>query len=75
MANKDNIYSLSKYQMRILYYKCKEGATHAEIAARLGREVNTVQYHMTKIYAILEIRKTGKSKEAMDSELKNEICR
>ena len=74
MANKDNIYSLSKYQMRILYYKCKEGATHAEIAARLGREVNTVQYHMTKIYTILEIRKTGKSKEAMDSELKNEIC-
>jgi formylglycine-generating enzyme required for sulfatase activity/DNA-binding CsgD family transcriptional regulator len=74
MANKDNIYSLSKYQMRILYYKCKEGATHAEIAARLGREVNTVQYHMTKIYTILEIRKSGKSKEEMDSELKNEIC-
>ncbi len=74
MANKENIALLSKYQMRILYYKCKEGATHAEIAARLGREVNTVQYHMTKIYTILEIRKSGKSKEVMDSELKNEIC-
>jgi formylglycine-generating enzyme required for sulfatase activity/DNA-binding CsgD family transcriptional regulator len=74
MANKDNISHLSKYQMRILYYKCKEGATHAEIAARLGRDINTVQYHMTKIYTILEIKKTGKSKEEMDSELKNEIC-
>ena len=74
MANKDNISHLSKYQMRILYYKCKEGATHAEIAAYLGRDVNTVQYHMTKIYTTLEIKKTGKSKEEMDSELKNEIC-
>jgi formylglycine-generating enzyme required for sulfatase activity len=74
MANKDNISHLSKYQMRILYYKCKEGATHAEIAAYLGRDVNTVQYHMTKIYTTLEIKKAGKSKEEMDSELKNEIC-
>src|SRR6188474_3847049 len=74
MANKDKISHLSKYQMRILYYKCKEGATHAEIAAYLGRDINTVQYHMTKIYTILEIKKTGKSKEEMDSELKNEIC-
>jgi len=74
MANKDNIALLSKYQMRILYYKCKEGATHAEIAALLDRDVNTVQYHMTKIYTILEIKKPGKSKEEMESELKNEIC-
>ena len=74
MANKANIYQLSKYQMRILYYKCKEGATHAEIATLLGRDVNTVQYHMTKIYTILEIKKTGKSKEEMNSELSNEIC-
>ena len=29
---------------------------------------------MTKIYKILEIKETGKSKEEMDSELKNEIC-
>ena len=50
MANKDNISLLSKYQMRVLYYKCKEGATHEEIAEKLGRDVNTVQYHMTKIY-------------------------
>ena len=74
MANKDNISHLSKYQMRILYYKCKEGATHAEIAAYLGRDVNTVQYHMTKIYTVLEIRKDGKSREEMESELKHEIC-
>jgi formylglycine-generating enzyme required for sulfatase activity/DNA-binding CsgD family transcriptional regulator len=74
MANKDNIAHLSKYQMRILYYKCKEGATHAEIAALLGRDVNTVQYHMTKIYTELEIKKTRKSKEEMNSELQNEIC-
>ncbi len=74
MANKDNISHLSKYQMRILYYKCKEGATHAEIATLLDKDVNTVQYHMTKIYTILEIKKTGKSKEEMNSELLNEIC-
>jgi formylglycine-generating enzyme required for sulfatase activity/DNA-binding CsgD family transcriptional regulator len=74
MANKDNIALLSKYQMRVLYYKCKEGATHAEIAVLLDRDVNTVQYHMTKIYEILEIKKSGKSKEDMDSELKIEIC-
>ncbi|HEY9525705.1 MAG TPA: sigma-70 region 4 domain-containing protein, partial [Anaerolineales bacterium] len=74
MANKDNISHLSKYQMRILYYKCKEGATHAEIASLLDKDVNTVQYHMTKIYTILEIRKPGKSKEEMNSELLNEIC-
>jgi len=73
MANKDNISLLSKYQMRVLYYKCKEGATHEEIAEILGRDVNTVQYHMTKIYKILEITAPGKSKEEMDSELKNEI--
>ena len=74
MANKDNISQLSKYQMRILYYKCKEGATHAEIAALLDKDVNTVQYHMTKIYKKLEIKKNGKSKEEMNSELLNEIC-
>jgi formylglycine-generating enzyme required for sulfatase activity/DNA-binding CsgD family transcriptional regulator len=74
MANRENIALLSKFQMRVLYYKCKEGATHAEIAALLDRDVNTVQYHMTKIYTILEIRKTGKSKGEMESELKNEIC-
>ena len=74
MANKENISLLSKYQMRVLYYKCKEGATHEEIAEILGRDVNTVQYHMTKIYKILEITEPGKSKEEMDSELKNEIC-
>lgn len=74
MANKENISRLSKYQMKVLYYKCKEGATHEEIAEILGREVNTVQYHMTKIYKILEITGPGKSKEEMDSELKNEIC-
>jgi eukaryotic-like serine/threonine-protein kinase len=73
MANKEKIALLSKYQMKVLYYKCKEGATHAEIAALLGRDVNTVQYHMTKIYQILEIKKAGKSKEEMESELKNEI--
>ena len=74
MANKANISQLSKYQMRILYYKCKEGATHAEIAALLDKDVNTVQYHMTKIYTVLEIKKPGKSKEEMNSELSNEIC-
>lgn len=73
MANKDNIALLTKYQMRVLYYKCKEGATHEEIAAKLGRDVNTVQYHMTRIYTVLEIKKPGKSREEMDSELKNEI--
>lgn len=55
MANKENISLLSKYHMRVLYYKCKEGATHEEIAEILGRDVNTVKYHMTKIYKILEI--------------------
>jgi formylglycine-generating enzyme required for sulfatase activity/DNA-binding CsgD family transcriptional regulator len=74
MANKENIYLLSKYQMKVLYYKCKEGATHEEIAEILGRDVKTVQYHMTIIYKILEITGPGKSKEEMDSELKNEIC-
>jgi formylglycine-generating enzyme required for sulfatase activity/DNA-binding CsgD family transcriptional regulator len=74
MANKENISLLSKYQMKVLYYKCKEGLTHEEIAVKLGREVNTVQYHMTKIYKTLEIKGTGKSKEEMDSELKIEIC-
>jgi len=74
MANKENISFLSKYQMKVLYYKCKEGATHEEIAEILGRDVNTVQYHMTKIYKILEIAGPDKSKEEMDSELKNEIC-
>lgn len=74
MANKEKITLLSKYQMRVLYYKCKEGATHAEIATLLDREVNTIQYHMSKIYAVLDIKKTGKSKEEMESELKNEIC-
>ncbi len=74
MANKENISLLSKYQMKVLYYKCKEGATHEEIAEILDRDVNTIQYHMTKIYKILEISGPGKSKEEMDSELKNEIC-
>lgn len=74
MANKDKIALLSKYQMRVLYYKCKEGATHEEIAAYLGRDVNTVQYHMTKIYTVLEIKKADKSREEMESELKHEIC-
>lgn len=74
MANKANISQLSKYQMRILYYKCKEGATHPEIAALLDKDVNTVQYHMTNIYTVLEIKKPGKSKEEMNSELQNEIC-
>ncbi len=74
MANKANISLLSKYQMKVLYYKCKEGATHEEIAEILGRDVNTIQYHMTKIYKILDIAAPGKSKEEMDSELKNEIC-
>ena len=73
MANKDNIALLSKYQMRVLYYKCKEGATHAEIAALLDRDVNTIQFHMSKIYTILEIKRAGKSKEEMESELQNEI--
>jgi eukaryotic-like serine/threonine-protein kinase len=73
MANKENIALLSKYQMRVLYYKCKEGATHEQIAAYLGRDVNTVQYHMTKVYTVLEIRKPGKSREEMESELQNEI--
>lgn len=73
MANKDNIAFLTRYQMRVLYYKCKEGATHEEIAVLLGRDVNTVQYHMTKIYTVLEIKQRGKSREAMESELKNEI--
>jgi len=74
MANKERISHLSKYQMKVLYYKCKEGATHEEIAEILGRDVKTIQYHMTKIYKILEITGPGKSKEEMDSELKNEIC-
>jgi len=74
MANKDNIVLLSKYQMRVLYYKCTEGLTHAEIAELLDRDVNTIQYHMTKIYTILEIKIPGRSKESMESELKNEIC-
>jgi formylglycine-generating enzyme required for sulfatase activity/DNA-binding CsgD family transcriptional regulator len=74
MANVDNILLLSKYQMRVLYYKCKEGATHEQIAQILGRDVNTIQYHMTKIYKILQISAVGKTKEEMDSELKNEIC-
>lgn len=73
MANKDNIALLTKYQMRVLYYKCKEGATHEEIATKLGRDVNTVQYHMTKIYTVLEIKQPGKSREEMESELINEI--
>ena len=73
MANKDNIALLSKYQMRVLYYKCKEGASHEEIAEILDRDVHTIQYHMTKIYTLLEIKAPGKSKEEMDSELKNEI--
>ena len=73
MANKENIARLSKRQMRVLYYKCKEGATHEEIATKLDREVNTVQYHMTMIYKILEIKKPGKSKEEMESELLHEI--
>jgi DNA-binding CsgD family transcriptional regulator len=62
MAKKENIALLSKYQMRVLYYKCKEGATHAEIAELLSRDVNTIQYHMSKIYAVLEIREPGKSR-------------
>jgi DNA-binding CsgD family transcriptional regulator len=74
MANKEKIYRLSKYQMKVLYYKSKEGATHEEIAGKLGRDVKTVQSHMTNIYKILEISGPGKSKEEMDSELKNEIC-
>ena len=74
MANKENISLLSKYQMKVLYYKCKEGATHEEIAEKLDRDVKTVQSHMSKIYEILEIRAPGKSREEMDSELKNEIC-
>lgn len=73
MANKANIAYLTKYQMRVLYYKCKEGATHEEIATKLGRDVNTVQYHMTRIYTVLEIKKPNKSREEMESELKNEI--
>lgn len=74
MANKEKIALLTKYQMQVLYYKCKEGATHAEIAELLDREVNTIQYHMTKIYTTLEIRRPGRSREEMESELKNEIC-
>jgi formylglycine-generating enzyme required for sulfatase activity len=74
MANIEKISLLSRYQMRVLYYKCKEGATHEEIAEILDRDVNTIQYHMTKIYKILEITEPGKSKEEMDSELKNIIC-
>lgn len=60
--------------MRVLYYKCKEGASHPEIAAHLDRHINTIQYHMSKIYSVLGITPPGISKEEMDSELKNEIC-
>ena len=74
MANKEKIARLKKHQMKVLYLKCTEGLTHEEIAARLERDVNTVQYHMTRIYDVLEIRQPDKSKEEMDSELKNEIC-
>ena len=74
MANKGKIFLLSKYQMRVLYYKCNEGLTHPEIAEKLDRSDKTVQAHMTNIYTILEIKKPGKSKYDMDSELKNEIC-
>jgi formylglycine-generating enzyme required for sulfatase activity len=74
MANKDNIVYLTKSQVIVLYYKCKEGATHAEIAEKIGRDVKTVQYHMTNIYMVLEIRKPGKSKEAMEAELNSEIA-
>jgi formylglycine-generating enzyme required for sulfatase activity len=74
MANKENVFLLTKPQMVVLYLKCAEGLTHAEIAERIDREIKTVQYHMTNIYTILEIRQPGKSKEEMDSELKNEIC-
>jgi len=56
MANTENISLLSKYQMRVLYYKCKEGATHEQIAEILDRDVNTIQYHMTKIYKIFLYR-------------------
>ncbi len=73
MANKEKIALLTKYQMKVLYYKCTEGLTHEEIAVRLGRDVNTIQFHMTNIYEVLEIRQPGKSKAEMDSELKNEI--
>ncbi len=73
MANIEKITLLTKYQMKVLYYKCTEGLTHEEIAARLGRDVNTIQFHMTNIYEVLEIRQPGKSKAEMDSELKNEI--
>ena len=74
MANQEHIALLSKYQMKVLYYKCKEGLTHEEIAVILGRDVNTVQYHMTKIYKVLDIKGPGISKEEMDSVLKNEFC-
>ena len=74
MANKEKIALLTKYQMKVLFLKCTQGLTHAEIAELLGRDVRTIQYHMTKIYTILEIKKPGKSKEEMDSELKREIC-
>ena len=57
MANKEKVVLLSKYQMRVLYYKCKEGASHADIAEYLDREINTIQYHMSKVYSILEIKK------------------
>ena len=73
MANNEKIALLTKYQMKVLYYKCTEGLTHEEIAARLERDVNTVQFHMTNIYDVLEIRQPGKSKAEMDSELKNEV--
>lgn len=74
MANQENIVYLTKSQMIVLYYKCREGATHAEIAGKIGRDVKTVQFHMTNIYTVLEIRKPGKSKKAMESELNNEIA-
>ena len=74
MANKENIFLLSKHQMMVLYLKCTEGLTHAEIAERIERDVKTVQYHMTNIYTVLEIKQPGKSKDEMDSELKNDIC-
>ena len=69
MANQEKIDLLTKHQMKVLYLKCKEGLTHAEIAEKLNREVNTVQYHMTNIYTFLEIKQPGKSKEEMDAEL------
>ena len=68
----DQINSLTKNEMTVLYYKCK-GLNHEQIRIRLGYSKDWVQLQMSTVYSKLGFEKSMHWTKRRDI-LKNEIC-